>query len=41
VERLVDGADHAIVIAAVRDIVVGPEDAPLIRFRRAYHELEP
>jgi flavin reductase (NADH) len=41
VERLDDGGDHAIVIAAVRDIVVGPEDAALIRFRRAYHELEP
>jgi flavin reductase (NADH) len=41
VERLDDGWDHAIVIAAVRDIVVGPEVAALIRFRRAYHELEP
>jgi flavin reductase (DIM6/NTAB) family NADH-FMN oxidoreductase RutF len=40
VERVDEGSDHAVVIAAVHDAVRGPRGSPLIRFERGYHGLE-
>lgn len=39
VERVDDGGDHAIVIAAVTDVLSGQTGAPLIRYNRKYHAL--
>lgn len=41
VQRLEDGADHAIVIAAVDELMTGSDEPPLIRYRRGYHVLDP
>jgi flavin reductase (DIM6/NTAB) family NADH-FMN oxidoreductase RutF len=39
VDRTDDGGDHAIVVAAVLDVLSGHNAAPLIRYNRKYHAL--
>jgi flavin reductase (NADH) len=40
VERVSEGGDHAVVIAAVHDAVVGARGSPLIRYDRKYVGLD-
>jgi flavin reductase (DIM6/NTAB) family NADH-FMN oxidoreductase RutF len=40
VERVNEGGDHAIVIAAVHDAVVGARGSPLVRYDRQYLGLD-
>jgi flavin reductase (NADH) len=40
VERVNEGGDHAIVIAAVHDAVVGARGSPLVRYERQYLGLD-
>jgi flavin reductase (DIM6/NTAB) family NADH-FMN oxidoreductase RutF len=40
VERGNEGGDHAIVIAAVHDAVVGARGSPLVRYDRQYLGLD-
>lgn len=40
VERVAEGGDHAIVIAAVQDAAVGDRGSPLVRYDRKYVGLD-